>query len=66
MHSPTDNTVSIDNASEIFRAARHPGGFVSLEGSDHLLTAPGQARRAARIVSAWADQYLDRARPAGS
>jgi pimeloyl-ACP methyl ester carboxylesterase len=66
MHSPTDSTVSIDNASEIFRAARHPRSFVSLEGSDHLLTAPGQARRAARIVSAWADQYLDRARPAGS
>ncbi|GAA4984364.1 alpha/beta hydrolase family protein [Kineococcus glutinatus] len=58
MHSPTDSTVNIDNASAIFRAAPHPRSFVSLEGSDHLLTAPGQARRAARIVSAWADQYL--------
>jgi len=58
MHSPTDNTVSIENASEIFNEARHPRSFVSLEGSDHLLTAPGQARRAARIISAWADQYL--------
>ena len=58
MHSPTDNTVGIANASEIFRTARHPRNFVSLEGSDHLLTAPGQARRAARIISAWADQYL--------
>ena len=58
MHSPTDSTVSIDNASAIFRAARHPRSFVSLEGSDHLLVAPGQARRAARIISAWADQYL--------
>jgi len=58
MHSPTDNTVGIANASEIFRAARHPRNFISLEGSDHLLTANGQARRAARIISAWADQYL--------
>ena len=58
MHSPTDNTVGIANASQIFRAARHPRSFVSLEGSDHLLTAPGQAKRAARIISAWADQYL--------
>ena len=58
VHSPTDNTVGIANASEIFRTARHPRSFVSLEGSDHLLTAPGQARRAARIISAWADQYL--------
>jgi alpha-beta hydrolase superfamily lysophospholipase len=58
LHSPTDDTVSIANASEIFRAARHPRSFISLEGSDHLLTAPGQAKRAARIISAWADQYL--------
>jgi putative redox protein len=58
MHSPTDTTVGIENASEIFRAARHPRSFVSLEGSDHLLTAPGQAARAARIISAWADQYV--------
>ena len=59
MHSPTDDTVGIDNASEIFRLARHPRSFVSLEGSDHLLIVPGQAQRAARIVSAWADPYLD-------
>ena len=58
MHSPTDNTVAVANASEIFRAARHPRSFVSLEGADHLLTGRGQAKRAARIVSAWADPYL--------
>lgn len=58
MHSPTDNTVGIENASEIFRAARHPRSFVSLEGADHLLTGRDQAVRAARIVSAWADPYL--------
>jgi putative redox protein len=59
MHSPTDNTVGIANASQIFRAARHPRSFVSLEGADHLLTGRNQARRAARIISAWADPYLD-------
>jgi alpha-beta hydrolase superfamily lysophospholipase len=59
MHSPTDNTVGIENASEIFRTARHPRSFVSLEGADHLLTGRDQARRAARIISAWADPYLD-------
>ncbi|WP_460885790.1 alpha/beta hydrolase family protein [Promicromonospora xylanilytica] len=58
MHSPTDSTVDISNAGEIFQEARHPRSFVSLEGADHLLTAPGQAKRAARIISAWADQYL--------
>jgi putative redox protein len=59
LHSPTDNTVGIENASEIFRLARHPRSFVSLEGSNHLLTARGQAHRAARIIGAWADAYLD-------
>lgn len=58
MHSPTDATVGIENAGEIFNLARHPRSFVSLEGSDHLLTAPGQAARAGKIISAWADQYL--------
>jgi alpha-beta hydrolase superfamily lysophospholipase len=58
MHSPTDNTVGIANASQIFRAARHPRSFVSLEGADHLLSKPKQAKRAARIISAWADPYL--------
>jgi hypothetical protein len=27
-HSPTDNTVGIVNASQIFRAARHPRSFI--------------------------------------
>lgn len=58
LHSPTDNTVGIENASEIFRTARHPRSFVALEGSNHLLTGPGQARRAGRIIGAWADPYL--------
>jgi hypothetical protein len=59
LHSPTDNTVGIENASEIFGLARHPRSFVSLEGSDHLLTVRGQAHRAGRIIGAWADAYLD-------
>jgi putative redox protein len=63
MHSPTDDTVPVENAGEIFRLAQHPRSSVSLEGSNHLLTVPGQAQRAARIVSAWAEPYLDEAAP---
>ena len=58
MHSPTDDTVDISNAQALFFEARHPRNFIALEGSDHLLTMPGQAQRAARIISAWSDQYL--------
>lgn len=58
MHSPSDATVGINNASEIFRMARHPRSFISLEGADHFLTGKGQAARAAHIISAWVDVYL--------
>ncbi|MDM7990580.1 alpha/beta hydrolase [Arthrobacter sp. zg-Y877] len=59
MHSPTDNTVGIENASEIFRTARHPRNFISLEGSDHLMVERPQTTRAASIIAAWAGTYLD-------
>ena len=58
VNSPTDNSVGVRNASQIFQTARHPRSFVALEGADHLLTGRGQAARAARIISAWADPYL--------
>lgn len=58
MHSPTDNTVGIDNASEIFSVARHPRNFISLEGSDHLMVDRAQTSRAADIIAAWAGVYL--------
>jgi alpha-beta hydrolase superfamily lysophospholipase len=58
MHSPTDNTVGIDNASEIFSVARHPRNFISLEGSDHLMVDRAQTSRAADIIAAWAAVYL--------
>ena len=58
MHSPTDETVGIDNARIIFDAATHPKSFVSLDGADHLLTRPADARFAASVLAAWASRYL--------
>ncbi len=60
LHAPGDATVGIDNASEIFQAARHPKSFVSLDDADHLLTRPPDAHFAADIIAAWADRYLPR------
>ncbi len=37
-HSPVDTTVDIQNAQEIYLAAKHPKSFVSLDQADHLLT----------------------------
>lgn len=63
MHSPSDNTVGIDNASEIFSVARHPRNFISLEGSDHLMVDRSQTHRAADIIAAWAAVYLEPSAP---
>ncbi|MFP4074717.1 MAG: alpha/beta hydrolase family protein, partial [Actinomycetota bacterium] len=37
-HSPIDQLVGIDNASELFLAAKHPKSFLSLDDADHLLS----------------------------
>ncbi len=59
IHSPMDNVVGIENAGDIFRTAKHPKSFFSLEKSDHLLTGKSQSKRAATIIAAWAEQYLE-------
>jgi uncharacterized OsmC-like protein/pimeloyl-ACP methyl ester carboxylesterase len=59
MHSPTDDTVGIDNATHIFIAARHPKSFVSLAGADHLLTGKRDAAYVADVIAAWAERYVD-------
>jgi uncharacterized OsmC-like protein len=64
MHSPTDDTVGIDNATRIFVAAKHPKSFVSLAGADHLLTGKRDAAYVADVIAAWAERYLDPVEPA--
>ncbi|MGB0905338.1 MAG: alpha/beta fold hydrolase, partial [Mangrovicoccus sp.] len=54
MHAPRDEIVGIDNATEIFRAARHPKSFVTLRDADHLLANPEDANYAAEVIAAWA------------
>jgi len=57
-HAPGDTVVGVDNASKLFKAARHPRSFVSLDGADHLLTDEDDARYAARVLAAWASRYI--------
>lgn len=58
-HSPTDDLVGIENASQIFISAKHPKSFISLAGADHLLSQRSDAVYVANVVAAWADRYLD-------
>ena len=58
LHSPRDTVVDIENAARLYRIARHPKSFVSLDSADHLLSEPADARYAGRLIAAWVSRYL--------
>ncbi|QFT62344.1 bifunctional alpha/beta hydrolase/OsmC family protein [Roseivivax sp. THAF30] len=63
LHAPRDATVGIENATQIFSAAKHPKSFVTLDEADHLVSRIADAEYAAAIISAWAERYLDLEEP---
>ncbi len=63
MHAPLDDVVAIDNASELFTAAKHPKSFVSLDNADHLLSREADSWYAGHVLAAWASRYLPEAKP---
>jgi uncharacterized OsmC-like protein/alpha/beta superfamily hydrolase len=66
MHAPLDATVGIDNASQIFLAAKHPKSFISLDGADHLLTRRADAIYAGSVLAAWAARYVSASAVSGN
>lgn len=58
LHAPRDEIVSIDNASQIFLAAKHPKSFVTLDSADHLITRGEDAEYAADVIATWARRYI--------
>ena len=64
MHAPRDETVGVENATNIFTAARHPKSFVTLDDADHLITRASDAEYAAEVIAAWSARYLDLKQPA--
>ncbi len=61
MHSPTDSTVSVDEAATIYQQARHPKSFISLENTDHLLSRASDSIYASKVLAAWATRYISQA-----
>lgn len=57
-HAPLDNVVGIDNAAQIFQAAKHPKSFLSLDQADHLLTDEADSRYVGTVIGAWARKYI--------
>lgn len=58
MHSPQDTTVGIENAEEIYIAARHPKSFVTLDGADHLLMKKEDSIYVGSVIATWAKRYI--------
>lgn len=59
LHSPVDNVVGIENASQIYTAAKHPKSFLSLDQADHLLTDEADSRYVGAMIATWAEKYID-------
>ena len=64
LHAPMDQTVGVENATQIFSHAKHPKSFITLCDADHLITRPQDAEYAADVIAAWSSKYLDLKPPA--
>ncbi|NIZ61266.1 osmotically inducible protein C [Sedimentitalea sp. CY04] len=64
LHAPHDSIVGIENAAQIFMAAKHPKSFVTLDDADHLITRAKDAEYAAEMIAAWAGRYINLSPPA--
>lgn len=58
MHSPVDLTVDVSDAEKIYKAAKHPKSFVSLDTADHLLSKSVDSEYVAQTISGWASRYI--------
>ncbi len=63
LHAPSDETVGIENAKQLYEAARHPKSFLSLDSADHLLSQARDAQYAGDVIAAWAGRYVDAQTP---
>ncbi len=57
-HSPVDTIVSVDEAAKIYKSAKHPKSFVSLDDADHLLSNRDDSEYVGATLAAWAQRYI--------
>lgn len=57
-HAPKDEVVGIENAELIFKAARHPKSYVSLDEADHMLSRAKDSEFIASVLGAWVERYV--------
>lgn len=60
MHAPEDEIVALDNATQIFKAAKHPRSFIALDGADHLISNKADSLYAGNLIAQWASKYISK------
>ena len=58
MHSPQDRIVEIQNAANIYKLAKHPKSFVTLDRADHMLSNKDDAFYAGNVIASWVKRYI--------
>lgn len=58
-HSPQDQIVDVKNAELLYKNAHHPKSYVSLDGSDHLMSKPKDSKYVGEVIASWASRYLN-------
>lgn len=59
MHSPRDTTVGINNAAQIYSAAKHPKSFITLDDADHLLLKEKDSLYVGMMIASWGSRYIN-------
>lgn len=58
MHSPQDKVVGIEEAANLYKAAMHPKSFISLDGTDHLISREVDTIYIGNMIGAWLKKYI--------
>ena len=59
MHAPADKVVEIKNAEALYKKAKHPKSFVTLDDADHLLSKSKDSNYVGHIIGAWVGRYFE-------
>ena len=59
-HGENDRLVDIGHAEDIFKNAKQPKSFVSLDSADHVLSKREDAQYVADIIWHWSQRYITR------
>jgi pimeloyl-ACP methyl ester carboxylesterase len=58
LHSPADTYTDIENAGILFRNAKNPKSFISLDDMDHLMLKKADACYVGDLIGTWFKRYI--------